>query len=169
MFSHPADFTPVCTTELGRFAQLQAEFDKRGVKLIALSCDGVESHLKWIEDIKSHAKVSSFSYPIIADEKRELAVKLGMVDPEEKDAAGMPLTCRAVFVIGKDKRVKLSFLNPASTGRNFEYTLQDVPIPAFLKTTFGSCKWSFTRFPTVKCWSLSLSTAEERLKKLVNH
>ena len=121
MFSHPADFTPVCTTELGRFAQLQAEFDKRGVKLIALSCDGVESHLKWIEDIKSHAKVSSFSYPIIADEKRELAVLLGMVDPEEKDAAGMPLTCRAVFVIGKDKKVKLSFLYPASTGRNFEY------------------------------------------------
>jgi 1-Cys peroxiredoxin 6 len=120
LFSHPADFTPVCTTELGRFAQLQPEFDKRGVKLIALSCDGVESHLKWIEDIKSHAKVSSFNYPIIADDKRELAVLLGMVDPEEKDAAGMPLTCRAVFVIGKDKKVKLSLLYPASTGRNFE-------------------------------------------------
>lgn len=120
VFSHPADFTPVCTTELGRIAQLQGEFEKRNVKLIALSCDGVDSHLKWIEDIKAHAKVGSVSYPIIADEKRDLAVQLGMIDPDVKDAAGLPLTCRAVFVIGPDKRLKLSLLYPASTGRNFD-------------------------------------------------
>ncbi len=76
--------------------------------------------MKWIEDIKAFAKVDSFSYPIIADEKRELAVKFGMVDPDEKDAAGLPLTCRAVFLIGPDKRLKLSLLYPATTGRNFE-------------------------------------------------
>jgi len=124
LFSHPADFTPVCTTELGRFAQLQGEFDKRGVKLIALSCDGVDSHKEWIEDIKAYAKVDSFTYPIIADEKRELAVKLGMVDPVEQDSAGMPLTCRAVFVIGPDKKLKLSVLYPASTGRSFDEILR---------------------------------------------
>ena len=119
LFSHPNDFTPVCTTEMGRFAVLQDEFDKRGVKLIGLSCNDVESHLKWIEDVCDYAK-TEVKYPIIADEKRDLAVKLGMVDPEEKDAEGMPLTCRAVFVIGQDKKLKLSFLYPATTGRNFE-------------------------------------------------
>lgn len=120
LFSHPADFTPVCTTELGRFAQLEGKFAERNVKLIALSCDGVESHIKWIDDIKAFAKVDTFSYPIIADEKRELAVQLGMIDPDEKDVAGLPLTCRAVFLIGPDKRLKLSLLYPATTGRNFE-------------------------------------------------
>ena len=104
---------------MGRFAVLQGEFDKRGVKLIGLSCNDVESHLKWIEDVCDYAK-TEVKYPIIADEKRDLAVKLGMVDPEEKDAEGMPLTCRAVFVIGQDKKLKLSFLYPATTGRNFE-------------------------------------------------
>lgn len=78
---------------------------------------------QWIEDIKAHAKVNSFSYPIIADEKRDLAVKLGMIDPDMKDAAGLPLTCRALFVIGPDKKLKLAILYPASTGRNFEYCL----------------------------------------------
>lgn len=120
MFSHPADFTPVCTTELSRFAQLQEKFQERNVKLIALSCDSVDSHIKWIEDIKAYAKIESFSYPIIADEKRELAVKLGMIDPDEIDGAGMPLTARAVFLIGPDKKLKLSILYPATTGRNFE-------------------------------------------------
>merc|ERR1712071_314378 len=123
LFSHPNDFTPVCTTEMGRFAVLQDEFDKRGVKLIGLSCNDVESHLKWIEDVCDYAK-TEVKYPIIADEKRDLAVKLGMVDPEEKDAEGMPLTCRAVFVIGQDKKLKLSFLYPATTGRNFDEILR---------------------------------------------
>ncbi|KFM68234.1 Peroxiredoxin-6, partial [Stegodyphus mimosarum] len=128
LFSHPADFTPVCTTELGQVAKLAPEFEKRGVKLIALSCDNVESHKKWIEDIKAYAclKGDGFPYPIISDEKRELAVSLGMVDPDEKDKAGLPLTCRAVFIIGPDKRLKLSMLYPASTGRNFDEVLRVV-------------------------------------------
>lgn len=88
----------MCTTELGRVANLVSEFENRGVKLIALSCNDVESHKGWIEDIKDYAKYDKgdFPYPIISDEKRELAVKLGMIDPDEKDAEGLPLTARAV-------------------------------------------------------------------------
>ena len=97
LFSHPADYTPVCTTELALVAKLAPEFTKRGVKLFALSCNDVQSHKGWIEDIKHYAeKGGEFPYPIIADEKRELAVKLGMIDPDEKDSQGMPLTARAV-------------------------------------------------------------------------
>ena len=88
----------MCTTELGRVAQLVEEFEKRGVTLIALSCDDVESHKGWVEDIKDYVtyEKDDFPYPIISDEKRELAVKLGMIDPDEKDAKGLPLTARAV-------------------------------------------------------------------------
>lgn len=123
MFSHPADFTPVCTTELARLVQLNDEFSKRNVKLIALSCDSVESHSKWIKDIKSFAGNISetFPYPIIADENRVLACKLRMIDPDEMDAQGLPLTARAVFVIDPEKKMRLSILYPATTGRNFEY------------------------------------------------
>ena len=96
LFSHPADYTPVCTTELGVVAKLIPEFTKRNVKVIALSCDPVDSHKGWITDIKDYGKLDGFPYPIIADEKRELAVQLGMVDPVEKAKAGLPLTCRAV-------------------------------------------------------------------------
>ncbi len=120
MFSHPADFTPVCTTELGRAAKLQPEFAKRGVKMAALSCDKVQHHIDWIKDIKAYAGLESFPYPIIDDSSRELAKSLGMIDPDEIDAQGMPLTARAVFVIGRDKKLKLSILYPATTGRNFE-------------------------------------------------
>ena len=95
LFSHPADYTPVCTTELSQAQKLAPEFEKRGVKMAALSCDDADSHKGWINDIKFYTD-GKFSYPIIADPKRELAVKLGMVDPDEKDAAGLPLTCRAV-------------------------------------------------------------------------
>lgn len=128
LFSHPADFTPVCTTELGRVANLISEFKKRGVKVIALSCDSVDSHKKWIQDIKSYAKHSGdgFPYPVIADENRELAVQLGMLDPSEKDKDGLPLTCRAVFVIGPGKKLRLSMLYPATTGRNFDEILRAV-------------------------------------------
>ncbi|XP_064092299.1 peroxiredoxin-6-like [Macrobrachium nipponense] len=125
LFSHPADYTPVCTTELGRVAKLAPEFAKRNVKLIALSCDNVASHNGWIKDIQAYNKLSGeFPYPIVADENRDLAVSLGMVDPDEKDAAGMPLTCRAVFVVGPDKKLKLSILYPATTGRNFDEILR---------------------------------------------
>lgn len=142
LFSHPADFTPVCTTELARVAQLIPEFQKRGIKPIALSCDTVDSHNAWIEDIKSYgskfvrlalsttlhyhcspliiAELPSFDYPIIADNKRELALKFNMLDKDELNTEGIPLTCRAVFVIDDKKKLRLSILYPATTGRNFE-------------------------------------------------
>lgn len=126
LFSHPADYTPVCTTELGTVAALLPDFEKRGVKVAALSCNDTESHIGWVKDIESTqwsggAKVS---YPIIADPGRQLAVTYGMIDPEEKNAAGLPMTCRAVFIIGPDKKLKLSLLYPASTGRNFTEVLR---------------------------------------------
>ncbi|PVD22269.1 hypothetical protein C0Q70_18077 [Pomacea canaliculata] len=121
LFSHPADYTPVCTTELARVVKLMDKFKERNCKVFALSCDGVESHIGWSKDVMDYAgEKGDLPYPIIADEKRNLAVKLGMVDPDEKDAKGLPLTCRAVFIIGPDKRLKLSILYPATTGRNFE-------------------------------------------------
>merc|ERR1712233_157700 len=125
LFSHPADYTPVCTTELGRVQMLSNDFAKRGVKLIALSCDEVDSHNGWIKDIIAYNNLSTgFSYPITADPKREVATLYGMMDPDEKDAKGIPLTCRAVFIIGPDKRLKLSLLYPATTGRNFDEILR---------------------------------------------
>lgn len=124
LFSHPADFTPVCTTELARVAQLVPEFVKRGVKQIALSCDSVASHHGWITDIKSYGGIEEFPYPIIDDEKRELAVKLNMLDKDEIGAAGVPLTCRAVFIIDGTKKLRASLLYPASSGRNFDEILR---------------------------------------------
>lgn len=140
MFSHPADYTPVCTTELARVAQLLPEFKKRNVKPIALSVDTVDSHRGWIEDIKAYGSkffkqcrykkkilnilkldLSSFDYPIIADDKRELATKLNMLDKDELNKDGIPLTCRAVFIVDNNKKLRLSILYPATTGRNFEY------------------------------------------------
>ncbi|XP_069121730.1 peroxiredoxin-6-like [Argopecten irradians] len=121
LFSHPADFTPVCTTELAEVQKMTPEFKKRGVKLIALSCDDTESHKNWSKDVLAYGNCQGkeLSFPIISDSNRDLAVQLGMVDPDEKDKAGLPLTCRAVFIIGPDHKLKLSFLYPATTGRNF--------------------------------------------------
>lgn len=124
LFSHPADFTPVCTTELSAVARLVPEFAKRNVKPIALSCDSAESHRQWIADIKDYGKLSEFSYPIIDDENRALAVKLNMLDKDEIGSAGLPLTCRAVFVIDPSKKLRLSLLYPATTGRNFSEILR---------------------------------------------
>eukprot|EP00270_Netrium_digitus_P010024 TRINITY_DN307_c0_g1_i3.p1 TRINITY_DN307_c0_g1~~TRINITY_DN307_c0_g1_i3.p1 ORF type:complete len:223 (-),score=62.72 TRINITY_DN307_c0_g1_i3:313-981(-) len=119
LFSHPADFTPVCTTELGAVAKFAEEFEKRKVKLAAISCNEVDTHKAWIADIESFTPGVKVNYPIIADPDRQLAVQLGMLDPDELDAKGLPLTARAVFVFGPDKRLKLSILYPATTGRNF--------------------------------------------------
>uniref|UniRef100_A0A673MW97 Peroxiredoxin-6 n=1 Tax=Sinocyclocheilus rhinocerous TaxID=307959 RepID=A0A673MW97_9TELE len=127
LFSHPRDFTPVCTTELARTAKLHDEFKKRDVKMIALSIDSVEDHRKWSEDIVSFNQDKAccpVPFPIIADDKRELSVLLGMLDPDERDKDGMPLTARCVFVVGPDKRLKLSILYPATTGRNFDEILR---------------------------------------------
>ncbi|EEB11859.1 Peroxiredoxin-6, putative [Pediculus humanus corporis] len=125
-FSHPNDFTPVCTTELARVTELMPEFQERKVKVIALSCNSIESHVEWIKDILSCSSFSEgkFPYPIISDPNRELAVKLGMLDPDEKDSSGLPLTCRAVFIIDPKKKLRLSILYPATTGRNFKEVLR---------------------------------------------
>ncbi|XP_023026749.1 peroxiredoxin 6a [Leptinotarsa decemlineata] len=126
LFSHPADFTPVCTTEIGKLLMLYPEFSRRNTKVIALSCDPVESHLKWSNDIKVYSGYSgdNFPVPIIADEKRELAAELAMIDPDEKDSKGIPLTARAVFIIDPNKKLRLSILYPATTGRNFDEILR---------------------------------------------
>lgn len=126
LFSHPSDFTPVCTTELGRMAVHNHEFKKRNVKLIALSCDKLESHNNWVADIKSYCQdiCGDFPYPIISDEKRELAVKLDMLDEDQKDDLEAGLTVRALYIIGPDKKVKLSMIYPASTGRNVDEILR---------------------------------------------
>ncbi|CAG0886671.1 unnamed protein product [Darwinula stevensoni] len=127
LFSHPADYTPVCTTELGQAAKIAPEFTKRGVKMIALSCDAVDDHNGWVKDIKAYNSLNGdFPFPIIADEDRRIASEYGMFDPEEKDKDGIPLTCRSVFIIGPDKKLKLSMLYPATTGRNFDEILRVV-------------------------------------------
>ncbi|XP_076618993.1 peroxiredoxin 6a isoform X2 [Colletes latitarsis] len=126
LFSHPNDFTPVCTTELARVAKLMPEFKKLGVKVIALSCNSIDSHRKWIEDIKSYGEITDkeFPYPIIEDETRKLATLLGMLDPAEVDSHGIPLTARAVYIIDPAKKMRLSILYPATTGRNFDEILR---------------------------------------------
>ncbi|CAG9854632.1 unnamed protein product [Phyllotreta striolata] len=128
LFSHPADFTPVCTTELARLIKLIPEFTKRNTKIIALSCDSVENHVKWTEDIRAYASPrlsgDNLPYPIISDENRDLALMLGMIDNDEKDSDGIPLTARAVFVVDPNMKLRLSILYPATTGRNFDEILR---------------------------------------------
>ncbi|WP_019038787.1 peroxiredoxin [Psychroflexus tropicus] len=115
IYSHPADFTPVCTTELGRTAQLKEEFDKRGVKVIALSVDPVKDHHEWIKDI-NETQNTTVNFPIIADEDRKVAELYDMIHPNASEKA----TVRSVFVIGPDKKIKLTLTYPPSTGRNFD-------------------------------------------------
>jgi len=119
LFSHPADFTPVCTTELGAVAKLRAEFDKRNVKVIAISADPLESHKKWIGDI-NETQNTVVNYPLIADPEFKIANLYDMVHPQVSDK----FTVRSVFVIGPDKKVKLTITYPASTGRNFDEILR---------------------------------------------
>lgn len=114
LFSHPADFTPVCTTELGRTAALKGEFDKRNVKALAVSVDPLDSHHEWIKDIEETQNVT-MNFPIIADESREVAELYDMIHPNASEKT----TVRTVFVIGPDKKVKLTLTYPPSTGRNF--------------------------------------------------
>ena len=119
LFSHPADFTPVCTTELGSVAKYRAEFAKRNVKTIAISVDTVESHHKWIPDI-NETQNTVVDYPIIADPDKKVANLYDMIHPNALDN----LTVRSVFIIGADKKIKLTMTYPASTGRNFEEILR---------------------------------------------
>jgi alkyl hydroperoxide reductase subunit AhpC len=115
LFSHPADFTPVCTTELGRVAKLKPEFEKRNVKVIALSVDPIQSHEAWVKDINETQK-TTVNFPIIADPDYTVAKLYDAVHPEVSDK----FTVRSVYVIGPDKKIKLTITYPASTGRNFD-------------------------------------------------
>ncbi len=114
LFSHPRDFTPVCTTELGAVARMKAEFDQRGVKVVAVSVDPLESHTGWICDI-NETQSTTMNFPIIADPDRTVAGLYDMIHPNADDTA----TVRSVFIIGPDKKIKLTLTYPASTGRNF--------------------------------------------------
>ncbi len=119
LFSHPADYTPVCTTELGRTASLKSEFEKRDVKVLALSVDGVDSHLGWIKDI-NETQNTTVDFPIIADPDKTVANMYDMIHPNASET----FTVRSLFVIGPDKKVKLMIIYPASTGRNFDEVLR---------------------------------------------
>ena len=114
LFSHPADYTPVCTTELGRTAALKSEFATRNVKAIALSVDPLDSHFGWVKDIEETQQVE-VNFPIIADPDKKVATMYGMIHPNASDK----FTVRSAFVIGPDKKIKLMITYPASTGRNF--------------------------------------------------
>jgi thioredoxin-dependent peroxiredoxin len=119
LFSHPADFTPVCTTELGRVAALKNEFDKRNTKVIGLSVDGLSDHEKWSRDIED-VTGSKLNFPLVADKDHVVADKYGMIHPNASDT----MTVRSVFVIGPDKKVKLTLTYPAATGRDFNEILR---------------------------------------------
>ncbi len=119
LFSHPADFTPVCTTELGTVANYVPEFKKRNTKVIALSVDGLDSHKEWIKDI-NETQNTEVNFPIIADEDKKVANLYDMLHPNASDK----FTVRSVFVIGPDKKIKLTLTYPASTGRNFDELLR---------------------------------------------
>jgi len=119
LFSHPKDFTPVCTTELGRASSLKAEFDKRGVKLVAVSVDDVASHRKWAVDIEETQK-SKLNFPILGDADRKVAKLYDMIHPEANDT----LTVRSVFIIDPNKKIRTVITYPASTGRNFTEILR---------------------------------------------
>jgi alkyl hydroperoxide reductase subunit AhpC len=119
LFSHPKDFTPVCTTELGRAANLKSEFDKRKVKMIAVSVDGVEDHKKWIRDIEE-TQNATMNFPIIGDQDRKVAKLYDMIHSEANDT----LTVRSVFIIDPNKKIRAMVTYPASTGRNFSEILR---------------------------------------------
>lgn len=119
LFSHPADFTPVCTTELGTVARLKPEFDKRDVKVLGLSVDPLSDHEAWAKDIEE-TQGTALNFPLLADADRRVATLYDMIPPSAENN----LTVRSVFIIGPDKKIKLSLTYPASTGRNFDELLR---------------------------------------------
>jgi alkyl hydroperoxide reductase subunit AhpC len=121
LFSHPKDFTPVCTTELGAMAKITEDFKKRNVKVLAVSVDPIDSHKSWVNDI-NETQGCTVSYPIIADPEKKVANLYDMIHPNALDN----MTVRSVFVIGPDKKIKLTLTYPASTGRNFQEILRVV-------------------------------------------
>ena len=119
LFSHPKNFTPVCTTELGYTAKLKSEFDKRNVAVLGLSIDGLDDHERWSKDIEE-TQGTALNFPLIADKDRKVALLYDMIHPNASDT----MTVRTVFVIGPDKKIKMSLNYPASTGRNFDEILR---------------------------------------------
>lgn len=119
LFSHPKDYTPVCTTELGRVSALKPEFEKRNVKVVGLSVDPLDSHKGWANDIKE-TQGHALNFPLVADPDKKVANLYGMIHPNASDT----LTVRSVFIIGPDKKIKLTLTYPASTGRNFDEILR---------------------------------------------
>jgi thioredoxin-dependent peroxiredoxin len=119
LFSHPADYTPVCTTELGTVARIKPEFDRRGVKVIGLSVDPLDKHRGWINDI-NETQGATVNFPMIADDDKKVATLYDMIHPNALDN----MTVRSVFVIGPDKKIKLTLTYPAATGRNFDELLR---------------------------------------------
>ncbi len=121
LFSHPKDFTPVCTTELGTVAKLKSEFDKRNIKAIGVSVDDVPSHKKWVDDIEE-TQNTKLNFPILGDNDKKVAKLYDMIHPEWNDT----LTVRSVFVIDNNKKIRLTLTYPASTGRNFQELLRAI-------------------------------------------
>ncbi len=121
LFSHPADFTPVCTTELGMVAKSKSDFEKRNVKVIAISVDPIDDHHKWVSDI-NETQNTTINFPMIADPDKSIANLYDMIHPNSSDN----MTVRSVFVIGPDKKIKLMLTYPASTGRNFDEILRTI-------------------------------------------
>lgn len=119
LFSHPKDFTPVCTTELGRVSKLKPEFDRRGVKILGLSVDSLDHHFRWAQDIEETQGVK-LNFPLLADEDRTVANLYGMIHPNSDDV----FTVRSVFIIDPNKRLRLTLTYPAPTGRNFDEILR---------------------------------------------
>jgi len=122
--SHPAEFTPVCTTELSELQKLVPELEKRGVKAIGLSCDRLKKHEKWVGDILDYGKLDKITYPIIADADRSVAKMYQMLDDNLKDEEGLPLTVRSVFLVDPNKKMRLILTYPASTGREWKEVIR---------------------------------------------
>lgn len=161
LFSHPADFTPVCTTELGTAAKFKDEFDKRNVKMLALSVDGAVSHAEWIKDI-NEVQNTNVNFPIIADEDKKVSDLYDMIHPNADDN----LTVRSVFIIAPDKTVKLILTYPASTGRNFYELLRvidSLQLTAYHKVATPA-NWKHGEDVVVSP-SISTEDAKEMFKK----
>ena len=127
LFSHPSDFTPVCTSEIAQAAKMEGQFAAKGVQLVGLACNDLDSHKQWVKDIEgSLSDGKTINFPIIADPDRKICEKYGMFDAEEADDKGRGFAARAAFIIGPDKRLKLSLLYPASTGRSFTELLRAI-------------------------------------------
>jgi len=122
--SHPADFTPVCTTELSELQKVVPQLEKRGVKAIGLSCDRLKKHEGWSKDILEYGKLDKLTYPIIADADRKVAKVYEMLDDNLKDEEGLPLTVRSVFLIDPNKKIRLILTYPASTGREWKEVIR---------------------------------------------